>query len=298
MKPALIIGSTCVDVILNVDRLPQTGDDAHILSQTFSVGGCAWNVSSVLRLMDAPHTLISPVGGGIFGDFVAKYMEEHAVPVRLRFPQQENGCCYCFVDPSGERTFLSRHGVEYSFQKEWMKSCPAGDYSIAYLCGLEVEEPTGEQLVQYLEEHPSLPVCYAPGPRGIRVPKERTDRIFALHPLLHLNEREAMELTGAPGYVRAARMLQERTQGTVIVTLGPKGAYCAEQNGSAYLVPSTPVSHIADTIGAGDSHIGAVLGCLIQGLSLKDAVRYANRVSAAVLGVRGAALTKGLLPPL
>ena len=39
MKKALIIGSTVVDVIVNlVDSLPKTGEDVHVRSQHMSLG--------------------------------------------------------------------------------------------------------------------------------------------------------------------------------------------------------------------------------------------------------------------
>ena len=70
MKPALIIGSTCVDVIISLDHLPKTEENLHPHSQTMALGGCAYNVAAVMRLLHAPHTFISPVGTGAYGDFV------------------------------------------------------------------------------------------------------------------------------------------------------------------------------------------------------------------------------------
>lgn len=39
MKPALIIGSTCVDVIINIHHLPKTEEDIHPTSQSMAIGG-------------------------------------------------------------------------------------------------------------------------------------------------------------------------------------------------------------------------------------------------------------------
>ena len=120
MKPALIIGSTCVDVIINIDHLPKTAENLRPTSQTMALGGCAFNVSYIMRLLGGHHTFISPVGGGTYGDYVAKQLKSKGIPVAIRVPEQENGCCYCLVEANGERTFLSYHGVEYTFQKDWM----------------------------------------------------------------------------------------------------------------------------------------------------------------------------------
>ena len=70
MKKALIIGSTVVDVIVNlVDSLPKTGEDVHVRSQHMSLGGCAYNVSDSVRHFQVPYILFSPVGTGVYGYF-------------------------------------------------------------------------------------------------------------------------------------------------------------------------------------------------------------------------------------
>ena len=48
---------------------------------------------------------------------------------------------------------------------------------------------------------------------------------------------------------------------------------------------------VVDTIGAGDAHMGSLIAALHQGFELPQAVRRANRVSAAVVSISGASLT-------
>lgn len=297
MKPALVIGSTCVDVIINIDHLPKTEENIRPSSQTMAIGGCAYNVAYMMRLLGAPHTFISPVGGGTYGDYVAKTFAERGIPVAVRLPERENGCCYCLVEATGERTFMSYHGAEYSFQKEWMEPYDAASYGLVYVCGLEIEEPTGVSLIEYLEEHPSLEVCYAPGPRTARIGAEKTGRLLALHPILHINEQEAAAMSGEASYERAAQALHGITGNSVIVTLGAEGTYCVEKDGTRYLSPSVPAPHVADTIGAGDSHVGTILACLTKDIPLRAAIAYANQVAGAVVSVKGASLPPKLLPP-
>lgn len=296
MKPALIIGSTCVDVIINIDHLPKTAENLRPTSQSMALGGCAFNVSYIMRLLGGHHTFISPVGGGTYGDYVAKQLKAKGIPVAIRVPEQENGCCYCLVEANGERTFLSYHGVEYTFQKEWMEPYHADHYSIAYICGLEIEESTGINLIEYLEDHPQLEVCFAPGPRGVRIKDGKLERMMALHPILHINEQEAWELTGKSDHKEAASALYQITGNTVIITLGEKGTYCLEKDKTEYLVPGVPAKKVVDTIGAGDSHIGTILACLTKDIPLRDAIGYANQVASAVVCVKGASLPEELVP--
>lgn len=296
MKPALVIGSTCVDIIINIDHLPSTEENIRPSSQSMALGGCAYNVESIMRLMGANHTFISPVGGGIYGDYVAKQLKALGVPVAVRIPEQPNGCCYCLVEANGERTFMSCHGVEYSFQKSWMEPYQPDNYSYVYVCGLEIEEETGINLIEYLEKYPQLEVCYAPGPRGVLIDPAKTRRMFALHPILHINEQEACDLANAGSYEKAAIALQRETKNIVIITLGSRGTFCLDKDGSSFTVPGEPVDQVADTIGAGDSHIGAILAGLVKDVPLKEAIIYANKVAAAVVSVHGASLPPEKLP--
>ena len=64
----LILGSTVVDVILRLPRLPRSQESCNIYHQELRLGGCAFNASEALRRFGADYTLFSPVGGGVYGD--------------------------------------------------------------------------------------------------------------------------------------------------------------------------------------------------------------------------------------
>ena len=213
-KNVLVIGSTCVDVIIRVDHLPRTEENLHPQSQRFAIGGCAYNVANILGRAKAPLTCVTPVGGrGVFGGFVQKQLDALGFTSPVYLPEGENGCCYCFVEKSGERTFLSIHGVEYTFDPAWMAPYDQCHYDYGYVCGLEVEEKTGAALVGYLEHAPIETILYAPGPRGMRVAPELTERLFALHPMLHLNAGEACSLGGCDNLDDALRARLQRCTG-------------------------------------------------------------------------------------
>lgn len=327
MKRLLIIGSTCVDVILRLDHLPTTGEDMHPV-QRFAMGGCAFNVAQVPKAYDVDLRFVTPIGDhGVFSDFVRAHLDNAGFRGPITVPNSENGCCYCLVERNGERTFLSVHGVEYSFHAEYMDAFAGERFDYTYICGLEVEETTGGELVAWLEAHPDIAgtVVYAPGPRGIEVDADRTERILAMHPILHLNEQEAQALAGmsgsknstlaemddseAPALVEmnnranpvlagmsgseepvlaAAQALHAKTGNMVIVTCGADGVLWISADGSVHTAPSVP-STVVDTIGAGDSHCGAVLTGLTLGWSEDDTMRFANQIASEVVAQEGGA---------
>ena len=288
----LVIGSTCVDVIIRVDHLPHTEENLHPDGQQFAIGGCAYNAANILGRGGAPVTFVTPVGlQGVFGAFVRDRLQTLPFAQPVYLPDAANGCCYCLVEAGGERTFLSIHGAEYSFDPAWMARYAAGRYAYGYVCGLEIEEKTGGLLADYLKTAPIDRILYAPGPRGAQIAPERTAALFSLHPMLHLNASEARALSGLSDLDEAMRALHQRTQAPVIATLGRHGARVLAGDGALLTVPGQPVERVADTIGAGDAHAGAVLLGLSRGLSLPDAVALGNRVSAQVVQTAGATLS-------
>lgn len=89
MKKILVVGSTCVDIILKLDHLPVTGEDLHPKSQTMALGGCACNVAHVLLYSGSQFTFLSPVGGGIYGSFVKDALTAHGFPSPVYLPEKE-----------------------------------------------------------------------------------------------------------------------------------------------------------------------------------------------------------------
>jgi len=284
----LFIGSTVADVIIRTPQLPYTGDDVNITSQQVSLGGCAYNAFHTARVTGlADCVLFSPVGTGIWGDWVRSALAQRGVTPAIPPVDTPNGCCYCLVEPNGERTFLCEHGAEYAFRPEWFESLPA--FGGVYVCGLEIEEPTGDVILDWLEKHPPKRLYFAPGPRILHIPPEKMARLMALQAVFHLNEAELCHFTRCEDVPQAARMLHSLTHSDVIVTLGERGAYVLHDEGDA-LVPGYP-ARVVDTIGAGDAHIGTVMAHQAAGYSLTESVQRANRVSAAVVSQSGAELS-------
>lgn len=299
MKKTLVIGSTVVDVIITLeDYLPKTQGDVHVLNQEMSLGGCAYNTSDMIRHFGVPYILFSPVGTGAYGDFVRTNLARKKITTPIPTPDEDNGCCYCFIEKTGERTFISYHGAEYRFKPEWFDLLNPEEIDSVYICGFEIEEHTGIHIVEWLEQHPEFTVYFAPGPRLNKVKTELMKRLFALHPVIHLNEEEVCAYQGfadSPAakedgimLEKGAAYLASLTGNTVIVTLGSKGTYYHSTEGCAY-IPSIPANQI-DTIGAGDSHVGAVIACRQKGMTLPEAILTANKVAAKVVETKGALL--------
>lgn len=290
MGNALFIGAACIDVVIYLDALPKTEEDIHPKKQVMALGGCALNAASAAKLVCDHVTLASPVGTGVFGELTEKKLAERGFPVRIR-SEEENGCCYCFVEKGGERTFLSVHGAEYTFQREWMRELDKTVYDYVYVSGLEVEEPTGTDLLDYLSEFPKRKIVYCPGPRGAAL-KGKNVRMLRKNPILHLNDKEAIlmaETVSEKSYkdfYEAAAYLFSVTGEPVIVTRGEKGFYCKGAD-FRYELPAERTT-VVNTIGAGDTHAGVLIGCLCNGMNWGAALETANIWAAKAVATEAA----------
>ena len=290
MSRLLFIGSSVADVVLRVPALPAPGDDLVLSGQTVTLGGCACNACRAAMLAGTSEcTLFSPVGAGVWGDWVDAALKEAGLTTPIPRVEDPNGCCYCVVTPDGERSFLVDQGAEYRFLPAWFDALE-GDFDGVYICGLEIEKPTGGVILDDLERRPPRTLFFAPGPRLCHIAPEVMARVMALGPVFHLSAGEAEQFTRATDIPEAAARIHRLTGSPVVVTLGPEGAYVLTEAGGE-VIPSVP-ARVVDTIGAGDSHIGTVMAAMAEGLPLPDAVRRANLVAAAVVGQAGATLSR------
>ena len=289
MEKTLVIGSCTVDIVIPTPRLPSTTDSINSGVHHYALGGCAYNVSQMQRLLSVPYLHGVTIGSGIYGDFVKKELEKKGIPV-FRTSKEPHGACICLVEESGERSFIAYHGIEYKFDREWFKTIDLKQFSSVYLCGLELEEDTGEEIVLFLEENNFKNIYFAPGPRLLTINKSFVDRIFALKPIIHLNDQELVSYTKDSDLKRAMKTLQAMTGNDVIVTMGKDGAMIA--HGDETIYEESRESEVVDSIGAGDCHLGTYIAFRNMGKERREALKKANLFASEVVRHEGPTLTR------
>ncbi len=290
----LVIGSTVADVHITLDHLPSLEEDVHPRGQRLALGGCAYNVASAIAALGMPYTLFSPVGKGIYGDFIRTECARGEVHPVLE-SEEENGCCYCLIDDSGNRTFMSLHGAEYRFRREWFDALDMSGYGWIYVCGLEIEEETGKNIIAFLQTCGSHPVCFAPGPRILAIDRGRCRQMMELASLIHLNRTEAVSWLQREGITAetaadAAAALSQVSGADTVVTDGSRPAAVC-MNRELYTIPVEPAEQVNGT-GAGDAHAGAILAALAAGRNLPEAVALAGQVSRLVVQSSNSSLSR------
>ena len=286
----LVIGAAIVDMVMQVDRIPKSGEDVIGKDTKVMVGGCAYNVASTMHNLDCDHDLCVPVGNGMYASIVRKKLLENGYPILIQDDTDDNGFCLCLVEKNGERTFITVQGVEGNFKTSWFDTLDMNDYDNIYLAGYQVCDHNGSVVAQWMRTLENKTIYFAPGPVICDIDPETMTQLMKLNPILHLNEKELFDFTKETDLDTALHTLYRKNHNLIIVTLGSRGA--AYYDGTHITTsPSVPVS-VVDTIGAGDSHIGAIISGISKGLSIQDSIKTANKVSACIVGIQGAVITK------
>lgn len=322
----LVLGAAIVDIIMKIPKLPKSGEDVLCTERKVTVGGCAYNVANILRGFNVEHDLFVPIGSGMYADIIRKTLNEDGYDVLISDSEMDNGYCLCLVEDDGERTFITVKGIEGLHKKEWFNSLNMSKYENIYVAGYQLYEDKDDIIANWLIEQKGKNIFFAPGPVINDIDKNTMRKIFSTNPILHLNEKEALDFTKKDNVEESILSLYELTKNIVFVTVGERGTVFYDGKEIVYIKGETV--NVVDTIGAGDSHIGAIISAYslreadgfslvgsrdtyfegLKDISLDDSqveyleknIRYdfvhgcklANKVAAEVVQIQGAKLSK------
>lgn len=286
----LVVGAAMIDIVMVMDRLPKSGEDVLCRDSSLKIGGCAYNVGSTLRNLECEHDLCVPVGNGAYGQMIEHELKKNGYDIMIKDQGRDNGYCMCMVEEDGERTFVTYQGIEGDFRSEWFESLDLDQYDNVYVAGYQVCGESGKVISRWLRTLKNKTVYFAPGPVICGIEKETWDSIMSTRPVLHLNDKEAYDFTGESTIEDCMKKLHTQNHNLVIVTLGDKGA--AYYDGKEYSIVPSKKAEVADTIGAGDSHIGAVIGGISKGMNIKESISLANRTASVIVSVHGPVMDK------
>jgi ribokinase len=284
----VLIGSVIGDLMFAVPELPPRGGDLLGRAEPLQAGG-GFNVIAAASRLGMPTAFLGLVGTGPIGKILRDAMSATATELLLPPPADDTGICVGFVEPDGERTFVTSNGVESRLAPSdlaWIRLRPT---DAAYLSGYDLAyEVNGATISEWVPAaKPSL--VFDPGPLVADIAPDRLAAILPFTAILTLNARELRLITGiedaAGALDRAVEMLPEGAH--VLARDGKRGCVVATRE-SRVPVPA-PVVTAIDTTGAGDAHTGALLAALHDGLGMVEALARANAAAAFSVTRRGSA---------
>ena len=289
----LVIGAAIIDIIMKIKRLPKSGEDILCSETVSTVGGCAYNVAGTLRGFDVDHDLFVPVGRGMYGDMIAGDLEKLGYRILIREEESDNGYCLCLVEEDGERTFITVKGAEGRFRPSWFEQLSQDAYDSIYVAGYQVCGASGRVISDWMagakDRMKEKRVFFAPGPVITDIDQAVMERILSVGPILHLNEKEAFDYAKQTSVEACLRYLYGLNHNLVVVTMGASGTMYYD--GSVMRQVPAYKTQVKDTIGAGDSHVAAMIAGYSKGLDTEQCVRLANRVASAIVSIQGPVMT-------
>ncbi len=291
-KKVLIIGAAIVDIIINIEKLPHSGEDITAKSTKHTIGGCAFNVADVLNKLHLPFDLMIPIGNGDYSKIIYKSFKEKNYPIFKIEENIDNGYCISLVENDGERTFITMPGLELSMKEKWFEHIKINNYDYIYVSGYELEGKNGDILIKILQQKKaSAKIIFDPGPRLNFINKNVINSIFHMNCIFTINNKEILSLVNENNIINAGKKLFNITKEPVIITNDNKGAILITND--VTIIDGFKVQ-VKDTIGAGDSHTGGILAGLSCNLNLKDSIYLANKIASIVVSKEGAATAPSL----
>ncbi len=287
-KPIVVVGSSNTDMIIKLDRIPRPGET--VLGGQFMTapGGKGANQAVAAARAGGRVAFIARVGRDMFGDQAVAGFVKDRIDVEhvVRDKASPSGVALIFVAADGENSIAVASGANGLLSPADVKKARKTIASAAALVmQLETPLPTVQAAAE-IAARAGVRVILNPAPA-----QPLPDELLRLVSVLTPNETEAELLTGVKvddetSAGQAADRLLTRGVQTVIITLGPRGAFVAT-DGLRKLIDGFPVQAV-DTTAAGDVFNGALAVALAEGQTLEQAVRFANAAAAISVTRMGA----------
>jgi len=275
-----VVGSSMIDLISKVPRLPKLGETLVGRSFHLGYGGKGANQAVMAAKLGARVTMVNKVGRDVFGEgTLGNYREQGIDTTHVMFDESRfSGVAPIFVDDNAQNFIVIVPGANLGLlPADVQKAAEVILAADILICQLEILTETTLEAFR-IAKSGNVRTILNPAPAA-SIP----DELLQLSDICAPNETETELLTGQPVGTMAeaeaaARKLLPRGTRTVILTLGERGALLVDED-TVESIPAVKVDAV-DPTGSGDAFIGSLAVFLGEGLSMSNAIRRANAVAA------------------
>ena len=299
MTDIMTLGELLID-------LTQTGrNHQNVPLFAANPGGAPANVAVAAARLGARTAFAGKVGRDGFGDYLAGVLAENGVDISgLRRDDAPTTMAVVTLSPEGERSFRFVRGADSNLSPDEVDVSRLETSRVLHFGSVSLTAGPSRSATIFAARHArqhGVLVSYDPNYRAslwrseaeaaewMRIPLPLAD-------LLKISDEELPLMAGTRDPEEGSRRLEAEGIRLVLITLGKDGVFYRWQ-GRSGLVPGVAVK-VADTNGAGDTFLGAVLSRLtarggqpLDGLEageLEDILSFANRAAAVTCSRSGA----------
>lgn len=280
MSRILVVGSYNTGLSMRVAKFPRSGETVLGSGYSEGPGGKGSNQAVAAARLSGQVSFVGRVGRDRFGEEALALWRREGVDCRhVKRSSKHTGLGFVVVDKSGANAISVDPGANTDLDKSDVEEAVASAPKESVLL-LQLEVPLRiVRAAARAAKMRDMTVILNPAP-----PREARalplDRIDVLTP----NETEFSQLTNCSPLREGADGLIRRGAGSVIVTLGERGAYVRAGRESFRVAPHRV--RVVDTTGAGDAFNGALAVALSEGMGIRAAVEFANAAGALTVTKR------------
>lgn len=290
MGKVMVIGSSNTDMVVTTAKIPQPGETA--LGNTFAMvpGGKGANQAVAAARAGGRVTLLAKTGADDFGRKAIEAYRQDGIRTDLILsdPDHPSGIAMIVVEElTGQNSIVVASGANSRLSRQEIRAVA---HRIAeadvLLVQLEIPLDAVRQALQIAQES-GVRTILNPAPARIL-----DDELLGLVDLITPNETETQILTGIDPVDdlkirQAASELSQKVREAVLITLGDRGDYYLDKQGTGRFISTTAVK-ATDTTAAGDVFNGYLAAALAAGETTLDAIALANRAAAISVTRKGA----------
>ncbi|MHB1347406.1 MAG: ribokinase [Candidatus Humimicrobiaceae bacterium] len=279
-KSIAVIGSSNYDVLVKVNEIPIAGETVLASGMETGFGGKGANQAMTIAMLGGDIKFFTCIGNDVFGKLYMEHFKSSKINLKYIevIENEHNGIALINVDREGRNNIVVYPGANSHLSNDMIIKNEKDIFS-SRLIITQLEIPLSS--VELLSQMKSVDNVFILNPSPID--KSRNyDHILKNVDILVPNEIELAQLSGikTEGIKEinmAAQKLLDKGVGTVVVTLGRKGAFVKNRDISEHL--KVRDVKVIDTEGAGDIFMGSFVCSYLKNNDILRSVRYANEVA-------------------
>ena len=297
MNLICIFGVFVADICFFGNKIPAKGET--ILGNNYIVGpgGKGSNQAIAAARLNGEVNFITKVGKDSHADMAFSLYKDAGVNVDyiIQDPSLSTGVAGIMIDENGNNAINVFSGAAAHLKNEDIdKNLELIKKSKIFLTQMETPDSTTIYAIKKAKENDCLTILN-PAPA-----RKMNKDDFKLLDFFTPNETEAefylnKKIDKEQDIKNAAADFLNMGVKNIIITLGEKGSYFANENEEYFINAFKLKNEVVDTTGAGDAFNGALAVALAKDFSYKDAILFANKVAGISTTRLGAAVSMPLL---
>ena len=267
------VGQCAYDIVGSLDNYPQVDQKIELSEVSLQGGGPVATALVTLARLEVETAICSRIGDDLFGDRIRDGLFAEDVDCSALYVDQNGTSQLAFivVDAEGKRTIFWHRGTALPLTATEIDSELIKGAEVLHLDGLHFE--AAYAAANLAREHGVTTVLDGGTLR------EQTGKLLPLidHPVV--SEKFARQFCADASYVTVLDRLLEYGAAAATVTCGVQGSWTRERGGEAFHQPAFIVN-VIDTTGCGDVFHGGYIYGLLQGMSIRETVRFAAACAA------------------